>query len=1115
MTTARPNRDCLREAVDVYRDAMRPFIIRELKKQRGLKPEDAIRQALPPSKQDQFVKSLSQPGGLESAIDVNDFPAIVSRNRDAFLACYDRNPAFLSKLWDVVEGRNLVSHPGDRDLEKEWVRTRLSIIIEALEIVGAAQKGEVEKIRDRLLGAGVPDARLPLPEPDPADGRPAQQRGSSPNLKPWREVIRPRHDVVQGTYSQAEFAADLQQVHDGRAANEYGNPVSFFAQTYMTPGLRTLLLNALRRVGGNGGDPVIQTKTGFGGGKTHSLIALYHLAKHASALVNPAGGHRDAERVREEIRGIAGEAGLDPDAIPNVSVAVLDGTFLSPNDTGVTSEKGDPLNTLWGVMAHQLSGQEGYDVIGDAARSGTAPGGALLGELFRSVGPCVILMDELVAYARNADSDMRARIFTFVQALTQAARAASNVVLVVTLLESQQQAGGETGIEALAELEGILGRIETVWEPLRVDEAFEVVRRRLFDSDIDETERDRTCQAFANMYQRSRSEYPQQMGEGRYLERLKACYPLHPEIFDRLYEDWSAISDFQRTRGVLRMMATAVSRLYRQNDASPLIMPAHLPLSDPALGNEFTRLLSGNWRPVLSEVDSDGSKADEIDGGSPRFANVGGAARRLARTIFLGSAPTGAVKGIDVKHVHAGVMQPGYGVADYNDALRRMTDELYFLYSADGRYYFHVEENLNKVVSDRMRDLDTRRDVDAHITGVLLADACGRRSDVIACPGHSGDVPEADSVRLVVLPPDKSLPSRSQETDDAEDWALEISRNRGEAGRVRRNTLLFLTAKKDEIRNLREATKKYLAWYSILNGDRRLALQGDRASTAQANLRSAESEMRNALTDAYRWTLAPVQDDPQRAEYRLHPMQAPRSDGDIVEAAFRKFVEEEQLITRISPSALSTFLQQYVWRNETTSERVTVTALWDMFTNNVYFPRLRSNTVLQQSISEGVEQRFFGRAAYRHGEYRNVSYGSSPSVFSMMTEDSEAVLIHPDKASELATQASTTPTDTGAGGPDSPPVSDGPTPPDAPPAPPSTGPARISARKRINGDISLDDISQLRDEIIVNLQRDGGEVTVEITITGRKQGGFSESTRRTVRENSVQLSLDFDESSDA
>ena len=459
-------------------------------------------------------------------------------------------------------------------------------------------------------------------------------------------------------------------------------------------------------------------------------------------------------------------------------------------------------------------------------------------------------------------------------------------------------------------------------------------------------------------------------------------------------------------------------------------------------------------------------------------------------------------------------MQPGHGVADYNDALRRMTDELYFLYSGDGRYYFHVEENLNKVVSDRMRDLDTRRDVDTHITSALLMDARGRSRDVIVCPEHSGDVPDTDSVRLVILPPDKSLPSRSQEADDAEHWAQEILRNRGDARRVRRNTLLFLTAKKDEIRTLHDAVRKYLAWYSILNGDRRLALQGDRAGTAQASLRSAESEMRNALTDAYRWTLAPVQDDPQKAEYRMHVMQTPRSDGDIVEAAFRKCIEEEQLVTQISPSALSTLLEQYIWINETYSEHVTVNTLWDMLTSNVYLPRLRYKSVLQQCILEGAEQRAFGYAsAYRDDRYRNVSYGSSQSALGELAEDAEAVLIHPAKASELAAEA--VPKEPDAGAPREPVGEPGHTAhvPDGD-SPSHSGPARITARRRVTGDISLDDISQLRDEIIANLQRDGGEVTVEITITGRKLDGFSDNTRRTVRENSVQLSLEFDEGSD-
>ena len=143
---------------------------------------------------------------------------------------------------------------------------------------------------------------------------------------------------------------------------------------------------------------------------------------------------------------------------------------------------------------------------------------------------------------------------------------------------------------------------------------------------------------------------------------MKACYPIHPEIFDRLFQDWSVIPGFQRTRGVLRIMATYISRLYREQDQSLLIMPANLPLDDPALADEFTRLLAqsgGNWDPVIKEVDSHGSRTDEIDMKSTVFVNVGGAARRIARTVFLGSATGGAFKGITPRQIHLGVVEPG------------------------------------------------------------------------------------------------------------------------------------------------------------------------------------------------------------------------------------------------------------------------------------------------------------------------------------------------------------------------------------------------------------------------------------------------------------------------
>ena len=580
----RPNRDALQQALDIFRDAMRPFIVRTLKTARGAQVEDLIADALSHTQAIQFRQNLNRPGySAEAAIDIGYFPQIVTRNWETFGRRLGQDRSVGDALWLIVDARNQVAHPGHQDLDSDYATTRLSLIGEVLGRINAPdQKRAVQAIRDARRVATSPSQ--PSTEPSTEGPQPkAHARRPAGNLKPWREVIRPNQDVAQGTFQQAAFAANLQQVYDGRAsATEYGIPVNFFNRTYITPGLHTLLVNTLKRLVGTGGDPVIQTKTGFGGGKTHSLIALYHLVNDTSSLTN-ASAEGESVRTSEDVRALLQEAGLDPDTGLQAKVAVLVGTHLSPTDTTVTTETGDPINTLWGQMAYQLGGQGAYEIVGAAAREGSAPGGAQLDELFAYVGPCVILIDELVAYVRNAGS-ARDSIYTFVQALTESVSRSSRTALVVTLPESNVEAGGAAGHEALATLDRLLGRIEAVWTPLETYEAFEVVRRRLFGEVSDPAARDRTCKAFADMYGRSRSDYPREAAEQRYLERLKACYPIHPEIFDRLYADWSSIPQFQGTRGVLRMLATAVSRLYLDNDHWPLILPANLPLGEPRLG---------------------------------------------------------------------------------------------------------------------------------------------------------------------------------------------------------------------------------------------------------------------------------------------------------------------------------------------------------------------------------------------------------------------------------------------------------------------------------------------------------------------------------------------------
>ena len=963
----RPHRDVLNRALDIYRDAMRPFIVNSLKRVRGRTVEEVLYDSLP-RQAHEFQERLQANGGdIEAVIDITNFPALVSKNwrGEVFGRQFGGDMTVQNLLYIITQARNRAAHPENTDLDAEYTRARLHDIAEVLGKINAPdQKRMVEQLRRELIStqenvqqvsAAISSSATATPRRVSARTTPSDNTG----LKPWREVIPPNLELTQGTFEEAELAADLQQVYDGRAsATSYGNPVSFFKQTHLTAGLRSLLVNALRRLAGKDGAPVIQTKTGFGGGKTHSLIALYHIANSIDALANlPADG--DSASTRAEIHSIMQEAGWDSTRNIHPKVAVLEGTYLSPTDAEVTKANGEPLNTLWGVMAYQLGGQAAYNLIGEAARrQDSAPLGAQLDRLFDHIGPCVILIDELVAYMTNLSDDLLAVNYTFIQALTQAARRAKNVVIVATLPKSQREAGGIKGETILATLEDRMGRIESIWKPLETGEAFEVVRRRLFGNQINETERDRTCEAFVAMYNKNKKAFPEGVHEQRYLDRMKACYPIHPEIFEQLH-DWSTIHEFQRTRGVLRLMANCISRLYR-TDASPLIMPGNLPLDDPNFSSEFDKILAGQWDPVFAEADSNGGRADLIDQQRSSFSEYGGAARRIARTVFLGSRPSGSIRGINANRIHLGVAQPGQRITTYTEALTEMRGSLYYFYADDNRYYFHTEENLNKVAIDRANEMSDSELHECIISEVTEA-VRRHRSKVVICPENLDAISDKDELRLVILPPDKLLPSRAAETDEATPAALRILKHRVSGERMYRNTLLFLASKTDDMRDLKGYTREYLAWRSITQGERRIQnLKDERLKQAQASLRKAGEAIRRTIPKVYRFAIAPAQLDPQHTEFTMSPEQTKATEnGDIVGSAFDTFKAREALIDYETPETLNARLTEYIWSD---NNHIGIQKVWEMMTQYVYMPRLENRDVLTAAIQEGVENGTFGYA---------------------------------------------------------------------------------------------------------------------------------------------------------
>ena len=1129
MTTAQyPNADALHKGLAIYRDQMSEFVTRVLRQKQGSRLEQTVANSLADRQKQAFEDKLRENGGdVPLSIEIGYIPNLIERNwSELFQHQFAKANTIRNILRTVRDIRNDLSHDtSGQDVPAEMAEANLYYISEALTRINRPEQAqEVLDIRSQIRGpAPVEPSQMEL-SPSVSDQESEHRNGHPP--KSWRDVIRPKEDVAEGSFLEADFAADIQEVILGTAPAMYGDPLEFFRCTYITDGMRDLLVTATKRINGKGGNPIIQTKTGFGGGKTHSLIALYHLINSADELLNAADATQTAG-IREAVLGILYDAGVDLDQRAAAKVCVLQCDWLSQTSTRRT-DAGDPLNTLWGELAWQLGGQAAYETVGTAARRGTAPGGEELGNLFSMVGSCVILMDEIVNYARNADIDT---ISSFFQNLTGAVNRRDNVALIVTLPTSTTEAGGPRGEEAMAVLENLLNRVQAVTQVAQAsnDEAFAVVRRRLFQEQCDDAAREETCQAFYRMYQRNAGDYPPEARETRYLERLRQCYPIHPEIFDRLYEDWSLYHQFQRTRGVLRTMAHTISWLCADNNQSPLIMPGNLPLSETSINAEFLRLLGPQWDAVMGEVDRDNSRTHAIDRQKPeRFGAVGGAARRTARAVFLGSATEKAVRGITARQVNLGVVMPGHGAAVYSEAVQAMDGELYHFYrGSDARYYFDSQENLNKVANDRAAEL-TSETVDEEIIRRLCEfNQRNPNRAVIACPRSSAEVRDDDFVRLVILRPDQAKPSRSAEADHASEATKLMLENCGnEVRRTRPNSLLFLSTSNDGVREIRAAARRFLAWDSIINGSRRVAnLTGDRRSQSTEQQQEANRALQNALSNAYRWIMAPLQPEPQNAEYETNNWRQVAPQPDIAANAFQRFVGDELLVDALAPQALNRILRERLWNGPNPRYHVAFDELWDLLTRNIYFGlRLRNRQVLEQCLAAGIRDGALSRADVyddQTGQYRNLfrNTDGNQSTYQELPLTGSTLIVEPS-ITQVAQEEKDDPV------PDGPPSDDADDHenektsdaenreiPDPPPTPEPRRPRHIVARKTVTQQeaVSYDFNTTIRDEIARVMAAAGCAVTVEVVVTGTNEDGISENVARSLRDNSNMLGIELED----
>lgn len=813
-------------------------------------------------------------------------------------------------------------------------------------------------------------------------------------LKPWREVVTPHADVAGGHYRQAEFAADLGQVHRGEGTSEYGDPREFFQRTFLTEGLKHLLVGAVKRLAGTGGDPVVKLQTNFGGGKTHSMLALYHLVSGVSPAELPG-----VESVIEAAGGVVP---------PKTRRAVLVGTAMSP---GQPSRKpdGTVVNTMWGELAWQLGGATGYALVAAADASGTNPGEALR-DLLQRYAPCLILIDEWVAFVRQLygkntlpAGDFEANL-TFAQWLSEAAKAVPGVLVVASLPASDIEIGGEGGQQALKRLEHTFARVESTWRPASAEEGFEIVRRRLFEPIRDPEAfraRDAVVQAFVDYYRQHKGEFPSEVGEAEYARRLTAAYPIHPELFDRLYNDWSALENFQRTRGVLRLMAAVIHALWVRNDRSLLILPATVPIDDPATHYELTRYVEDAWVPIIEQdVDGPSSLPLRIDQENPNLGRYS-ATRRVARTLYLGSAPTvhAANKGLEDRRVKLGAAQPGEAVATFGDALRRLADRANHIFQTGQRYWYGLQPSVNRMADERAAQQKVD-DVHLEILSRLKRDVA-QRGDFLGVhvgPTSGGDVPDDRDVRLVVLDPLHTHSRRAE--SDAKAFARQTLDSRGTGPRRYRNQVVFLAPDAARLQELEQAVRQYLAWKSIHDerGATGLNLDAQQADLAASKQAQADDTIRQRIPETYIWLLVPGLSNPQASAQGVE-WQETRLQGaePLAVRASKKLKSDGLLHTQYAGSLLRMELDRIpLWRGA----HVLVRDLADFFAQYLYLPRLRSSDVLLVAIRSGASSLGWQSDGFGYADafdamanrYRGlkVAEGVSPVL------DGESVVVRPE-----------------------------------------------------------------------------------------------------------------------
>lgn len=770
------------------------------------------------------------------------------------------------------------------------------------------------------------------------------------------DTCEPRPKVLKGELREEIFAARLRDVIKGKADPVYQDPATFFDNTFATEGLKTLLNEALGRLTGlkPANNSIVRLETAFGGGKTHNLIGLYHSARGYAA----------------------GASFADTALIPNpeaVRVAGVVGSDLQPRD-GL--DHGDATTfTLWGELAYQLGGAEGYALTAGSDQDRSAPGTGLLEKLVGNE-PTLIMLDEVARHLRAAKtvptatgkSDLAEQTVAFLMSLFEFAASRERVVVVLTLADPRDAFGNETEElrQQLAEARRVSARQERVITPTGETEISAIVTHRLFGT-IDRSAAGEVARRYTESYRQLVERgvnLPQRALRAEYAEEVIADYPFHPELLDTLNRKTSTIPNFQKTRGALRLLAMVIRRLWEaRSPGTYLIHPLHVDLGVAGIADDLTSRLDRPAFKQVIEADVVSSKA-----GSPAHAQAFDqslleagkppAHYNVATTVFLHSLTQGIASGVDPADLLLAVLVPGDDPVLVHRAAERLYEKGWFFEWDGHRYRFKTEPSLNKIVTDEMGMVGrtkAKQELDGRVRQVWKSGIF----KVVPFPQEAGEVDDdAGLPKLVVLHYDAATATAIEPAPP--ELARKIADYAGtlEGYRRFRNNLLFLVADGERVDVMVETAQRYLAIARITGDAERM---GEFTEEQRKKLKkmgeAAELEVRISITVAYRHLYFPRADAPQSHSNLAHEMLPAQDQGEVRQnqsaVVLRALRQQQKTLTGDDPTLAAAYVKSRAWDKNQVS--LTTEELRKAFARRLGLPILLDINQLKKTILNGVK----------------------------------------------------------------------------------------------------------------------------------------------------------------